>query len=176
MDSSWPTGARRLVFITAHERFAVKAFEVQALDYLLKPVDRARFDQVLSRMKRRLRQEQPAVTATPREFPARILIDTGARSLFSGPGKDRARTDGTELPCDSQRRRCAPSAGHAGCVCRAARSGAISAHQPFRSGECGCHRRDAALVPRREHCADEGRDRTAVDAAVLARSSRRCAR
>lgn len=103
---------------------------MQALDYLLKPVDRARFDQVLSRMKRRLRQEQPAVTATPREFPARILIDTGARSLFSGPGKDRARTDGTELPCDSQRRRCAPSAGHAGCVCRAARSGAISAHQP----------------------------------------------
>jgi len=81
-----------LVFITAHEQFAVKAFEVQALDYLLKPVDRSRFDQVLARVKRRLRQEQPVVTATPREFPGRILparifIDTGDRSFFLAPEK-----------------------------------------------------------------------------------------
>ncbi len=76
-----------LVFITAHEQFAVKAFEVQALDYLLKPVDRARFDQVLARVKRRLRQEQAAVAPGPREFPARILIDTGDRSFFVAPEK-----------------------------------------------------------------------------------------
>jgi DNA-binding LytR/AlgR family response regulator len=76
-----------LVFITAHEQFAVKAFEVQALDYLLKPVDRERFDQVLVRVKRRLQQEQPAVTSMPRDFPARILIDTGDRSVFLAPEK-----------------------------------------------------------------------------------------
>jgi len=76
-----------VVFITAHEQFAVKAFEVQALDYVLKPVDRGRFDQVLARVKRRIRQEQPAIAAAPREFPARILIDTGERSFFVAPEK-----------------------------------------------------------------------------------------
>ena len=81
-----------VVFITAHEQFAVKAFEVQALDYLLKPVDRGRFDQVLARVKRRIRQEQPSVGAAAREFPVRILpvrilIDTGDRSFFIAPEK-----------------------------------------------------------------------------------------
>ena len=60
---------------------------MQALDYLLKPVDRGRFDQVLARVKRRIRQEQPAIAAAPREFPARILIDTGERSFFVAPEK-----------------------------------------------------------------------------------------
>jgi two-component system LytT family response regulator len=72
-----------VVFVTAHEGFALKAFEVQAFDYLLKPVDRTRFDQLLARVKRRIRQEQ--TSAPPREFPARILIDTGERALFVAP-------------------------------------------------------------------------------------------
>jgi two-component system LytT family response regulator len=37
------------VFITAYDAFAVKAFEVNALDYLLKPVDPRRFDAMLDR-------------------------------------------------------------------------------------------------------------------------------
>ena len=39
----------QIVFATAFDQYAVKAFEVQALDYVLKPVDRGRFDQVLAR-------------------------------------------------------------------------------------------------------------------------------
>ena len=48
-----------LVFVTAFDQHAVEAFEVNAVDYLLKPVDRARLEQALSRARRRLSQERP---------------------------------------------------------------------------------------------------------------------
>jgi len=41
--------AMAVIFVTAHDEYAVRAFEVQALDYLLKPFDRARFRQSLGR-------------------------------------------------------------------------------------------------------------------------------
>lgn len=43
-----------IVFVTAHHRFALKAFEVGALDYILKPFDDARFFAVLARTKARM--------------------------------------------------------------------------------------------------------------------------
>ena len=43
-----------IVFVTAHDQFALQAFEVSAVDYLVKPVDRERFDQTLARIERRL--------------------------------------------------------------------------------------------------------------------------
>ena len=44
------------VFVTAFDKFALKAFEVQALDYLLKPFDRERFDATLRRAKEHFRR------------------------------------------------------------------------------------------------------------------------
>ncbi len=44
-----------IVFVTAHHQFALRAFEVGALDYLLKPFDDLRFQRVLERVKERLR-------------------------------------------------------------------------------------------------------------------------
>lgn len=38
-----------IVFVTAHDEYAVRAFEVSAVDYVRKPVSRARLDQALSR-------------------------------------------------------------------------------------------------------------------------------
>lgn len=38
-----------IVFVTAYDQYAVRAFEVNALDYLLKPFDRERFEQALER-------------------------------------------------------------------------------------------------------------------------------
>jgi two-component system, LytTR family, response regulator len=43
-----------IVFVTAYDQFALQAFEVSAVDYLVKPVDRERFDQTLGRLERRL--------------------------------------------------------------------------------------------------------------------------
>lgn len=42
-----------VVFVTAYDRYALEAFEVDAVDYLLKPVDPARLDQALARVRRR---------------------------------------------------------------------------------------------------------------------------
>ena len=42
-----------VVFVTAYDRYALKAFDVHALDYLLKPFDRDRFRQALTRTARR---------------------------------------------------------------------------------------------------------------------------
>lgn len=50
-------GARRMpitVFVTAYDKYAIQAFDAQALDYLLKPVARERFAQALRRAKEQL--------------------------------------------------------------------------------------------------------------------------
>ena len=43
-----------VVFVTAHDRYAIRAFEINAIDYLLKPVTEERFTQALKRAKARL--------------------------------------------------------------------------------------------------------------------------
>src|SRR5580692_5331989 len=43
-----------VVFVTAHDQFAVRAFETQALDYIVKPLNAARFEAVLQRVRQRL--------------------------------------------------------------------------------------------------------------------------
>jgi two-component system LytT family response regulator len=43
-----------VVFVTAYDQYALRAFEAGALDYLLKPFDNARFDRALSRAKERI--------------------------------------------------------------------------------------------------------------------------
>ena len=48
--------APALIFVTAFDQHAVEAFEVNAVDYLLKPVDRARLEQAVTRARRRLSQ------------------------------------------------------------------------------------------------------------------------
>ena len=54
-------GAERMpvvVFVTAYDEYALKAFEAHALDYLMKPVNRARFHDTVERAKRRIRSER----------------------------------------------------------------------------------------------------------------------
>ncbi len=53
-DSDMPT----LIFVTAYDQYALRAFEVHALDYLLKPFDRERFQKALQRAKEHIRKEK----------------------------------------------------------------------------------------------------------------------
>ena len=50
----------RVVFATAYERYAVQAFEVHSIDYLLKPFDRVRFGATLARVRDEMRKSVPA--------------------------------------------------------------------------------------------------------------------
>ena len=45
------------IFVTAYDRYALKAFEVSAIDYLLKPVGQERFSDALTRAKRRIAEK-----------------------------------------------------------------------------------------------------------------------
>lgn len=85
--------AMQLVFVTAHDDFALRAFEVHAIDYLLKPVEPSRFAQSLGRIRRLLQNGEPAaltsrlqaLVQTLQAEPAysrRLLIQEGERSFF----------------------------------------------------------------------------------------------
>jgi two-component system LytT family response regulator/two-component system response regulator LytT len=52
--------APRIVFVTAFDQYAVDAFSVNAVDYLLKPVDAGRLEQTLERVRRQLASVQAA--------------------------------------------------------------------------------------------------------------------
>jgi two-component system LytT family response regulator/two-component system response regulator LytT len=56
--------ACEIVFVTAFDHYAIEAFEVNAVDYLLKPVDAGRLSQAVERAARRLASDR-TVTATP---------------------------------------------------------------------------------------------------------------
>ena len=49
-----------VVFVTAYDRLCIEAFEVHAMDYLLKPIDRERFQKTLHLLRTRLRDSSPA--------------------------------------------------------------------------------------------------------------------
>ena len=57
-----------VVFLTAYDQFAIRAFEAQALDYLVKPVSEARFAATMKRLTRQLSapREPRIVVTTPR--------------------------------------------------------------------------------------------------------------
>jgi two-component system LytT family response regulator len=95
-------GADRMptvVFVTAYDRFAVKAFEVNAVDYLLKPFDDERFAAALERAKRTLRQDPATVgelmqrlarlldqapAARPGRLLTRLVVKDHGRATFLG--------------------------------------------------------------------------------------------
>jgi two-component system response regulator AlgR len=71
----------RIVFVTAHANHALKAFEIDAVDYLTKPVRRARLQEALVRVSQRLGGAAPvspvAPVAAPAEQPVLVVSDRG---------------------------------------------------------------------------------------------------
>jgi two-component system LytT family response regulator len=62
-DAYQPPGA--VVFVTAYDRYAIRAFDANAADYLLKPIDEARFHATAARLRERLRPETPRLSPAP---------------------------------------------------------------------------------------------------------------
>lgn len=56
LEALGPSSAPAIIFITAFDEFALRAFEVSAVDYLLKPIDPSHFQQALGRARARLGQ------------------------------------------------------------------------------------------------------------------------
>src|SRR5215216_5137435 len=58
LEALQPAVLPAIIFVTAYDQYAVRAFEVYALDYLLKPFDKERFQKALSRAKCHLQNEK----------------------------------------------------------------------------------------------------------------------
>ena len=82
-----------IVFITAYDQYALRAFEACAVDYILKPFDRTRFERAVQQVKSRIRQErrtdltQHLLTLLqnlnqPPGYPERMAIKDGARIVY----------------------------------------------------------------------------------------------
>lgn len=80
----------QFVFVTAYDRYAIKAFEVNAIDYLLKPVDRSRLKEAISRAAKRLGEGEPIQSQLERLLGAlerghrqkRLVIRVGERYIL----------------------------------------------------------------------------------------------
>jgi two-component system, LytTR family, response regulator len=70
-----------VIFLTAHPNYALRAFEAEALDYLLKPVDPERFERALERAKEQiaLRENTPV---PPSHFIKRLVVQKSGREIF----------------------------------------------------------------------------------------------
>jgi two-component system LytT family response regulator len=85
------------VFVTAHNQYAVQAFEVHALDYLTKPIEPERLQATLARVKERIASHAALVTqeqlksvlqnlenggAPHREYLKRLIVPNGTKDSF----------------------------------------------------------------------------------------------
>jgi two-component system LytT family response regulator len=94
-----------VVFVTAYDEYALQAFEVQALDYVLKPVSPSRFAAVLDRARRQAAQGRAAALTrrleallarldAPPRYLERILVERDGRGvLLSLDQVDRIEAD-----------------------------------------------------------------------------------
>lgn len=87
-----------IVFVTAHDQYAINAFNVNAVDYLLKPIESHRFAEAIKRVKERVRVKTSAETqeklasvlttlesmagSPDREYVARFVVHSGSKDLF----------------------------------------------------------------------------------------------
>jgi two-component system LytT family response regulator/two-component system response regulator LytT len=75
-----------VVFVTAHEEYAIEAFGVNAVDYLLKPIDPRRLDKTMAKVLQLTQASAPAKTGTPKE------IEEKRKSLGLIPVEHKGKT------------------------------------------------------------------------------------
>ncbi|WP_042356805.1 LytR/AlgR family response regulator transcription factor [Bacillus rubiinfantis] len=78
------------IFTTAYDEYAIKAFDLEAVDYLLKPFDELRFQKAMKRLRNQIKQRErklmePYVSNSTSTGPAKLLIDDGERTVVLSP-------------------------------------------------------------------------------------------
>ncbi len=74
-----------VIFVTAYDQYAMRAFEVHAVDYLMKPIGRERFEAALERAKSRMGEKMPlahelaAAARPPQQFLERLVVKDGTK-------------------------------------------------------------------------------------------------
>jgi len=86
LAEDWPEGPAAapfplLVFVTAYDQYALKAFEAQAVDYLVKPLDRPRLAACVQRLQTRLVERSTAGAASSASPPS--VGSAGAASVIN---------------------------------------------------------------------------------------------
>jgi len=81
-----------VVFVTAYDHYAVQAFEVNALDYLLKPIARSRLEKTIAKVQRmvetaespdgRMERLVQLVQELPSSVPTRLVVKSGGRLVL----------------------------------------------------------------------------------------------
>lgn len=86
----------QIVFVTAFDQYAIRAFDVHAFGYLLKPFDGPRFQKVLNYAKQHIREHANSAdmlrkllddVERSRRAPTRLLVEQGERAFFVSPGE-----------------------------------------------------------------------------------------
>jgi two-component system, LytTR family, response regulator len=74
-----------VIFVTAYDQYAMRAFDVHAVDYLLKPIGHERFEAALERAKGRLAEKMPsaqdlaAAARPPQQYLDRLVVRDGTK-------------------------------------------------------------------------------------------------
>ena len=76
------SGMPLIAFVTAYDEYAVKAFEVNAVDYLLKPVDRARLREALNRAQERIEHAEIVAEQASRVDAAIDAHESASKPLY----------------------------------------------------------------------------------------------
>ncbi len=71
-----------VIFVTAYDEFAIKAFEVNALDYILKPVNPNRLAEAIKRLERRIEKEERIQKEDRLTLEKKIFIKDGEKCYF----------------------------------------------------------------------------------------------
>ena len=82
-----------VVFVTAHDAHAIRAFEIHALDFLLKPFDQTRFEKALERARAQLSRDKSSTIDSrlmslleelrdERKYPERLIVKSSGRVFF----------------------------------------------------------------------------------------------
>jgi two-component system LytT family response regulator/two-component system response regulator LytT len=79
-----------IVFATAYDQYAVRAFDVNAADYLLKPFDRARVEQAVERVRGRMAGSGAAASGATADSPMESQLEALLRLLNRPPGASHA--------------------------------------------------------------------------------------